>query len=140
MCLCGSKKIKIKLCVYVSMWFKKNKKKMKQNKIKYMIAAAALILAAAIQTGEVKAQWAVAQNTTNNESLEKSLIPLDNSGERAPFAETLPPSYAPPGTGGNSQKEQEDDAPVVGGFMILTGLVMAYGISRRKRRDLILKK
>ena len=71
---------------------------MKTNKTKYMIAAAALFLAAAMSTIEAKAQLDFAQNTTSGEVFEKSATTSssNSSTTRAPFANTAPPSYAPP--------------------------------------------
>ena len=106
---------------------------MKTNKIKirYIIAAAALFLAAATPTIDAKAQWDVAQNATSGEVFEKSSPAINSGGTiKTPFSETPPPSYALPPGAGDSQKE----IPIQGGLWALIGLAISYGIFRRERR------
>ena len=100
----------------------------RKMKTKYIIAATALFLIAVTQTVEVKAQSAM-----GGETYEQTAAPLNNSGERAPFAQTqAPPSYAPPG--GEPGDAQKEVTPVPGGFLILAGLAVAYGIRLRSKR------
>ena len=96
-----------------------------------MIAAAALFLAAATPTIETKAQWDNVQSTASNEIFEKSSTASNSSNAREPFAQIqAPPSYAPPtGEVGDGQK-----LPIHGGFWILIGLAVSYGIARREKR------
>ena len=95
-----------------------------------MIAATTLFLVAATQTIEVKAQWDVVQNTTNNEIVEKPAVPMNTNSERAPFAgiQSQPLYAAPPGETGDGQKVPVEDV------WLLPLLAVGYGIYRRCRK------
>jgi len=101
---------------------------MKLRITKFMIAAVAIFLLTAAPTG-AKAQFA--QNTNGGAEWTAEPPKMSNSGSvRSPFAEDVrPPSYAPPPGGGDGQK-----LPVHGGFWLMIGLAISYGIVRRNHK------
>ena len=101
-------------------------------KTKYIIAAAALFLAVATSTIDVKAQWD-SQHTVTDGTLEQPVVPLDNTGERDPFSNQVPPSYVPP-PGYNGEGDGQK-LPPPDGFWMLIGLAIAYGLVCRKRKN-----